>query len=57
MYTSVVMAAGCGIFMLSSFTPIRHFGSLMVLTVISALMMDMLVLPWLLRFFRVMVSR
>lgn len=52
MFTSVVMGAGCGLFILSDFTPIRSFGGLMVLTIFIAMIMDMFVLPWMIRFFR-----
>ncbi len=52
MFTSVVMGAGCGLFVLSDFAPIKSFGGLMVLTIFTALMMDMFILPWMIRFFR-----
>ncbi len=52
LFTSAVMASGCGLFILSNFTPIRHFGALMVLAISLAIVMDLLVLPFLIRFFR-----
>lgn len=48
-FTSAAMAAGCGIFMLSDFAPNRDFGFLMVFAMLTALLADLLVLPFLVR--------
>ena len=52
MFTSTVMASGCGLFVLSDFTPNQHFGFLMAFTMLTALIMDLVVLPYLIRSFR-----
>jgi len=48
-FTSVAMAAGCGLFLLSDFAPSRSFGFLMVFTMMTALMADLFVLPYLVK--------
>ena len=48
-FTSVAMAAGCGIFILSDFEPNRCFGFLMAFTMLTALLADLLVLPYLIK--------
>jgi hypothetical protein len=48
-FTSVAMAAGCGIFILSDFEPNRYFGFLMAFTMLTALLADLLVLPYLIK--------
>jgi uncharacterized protein len=46
--TSIVLAAGFGILLFSTFNPNIHFGSLTALTMLTALLADMFVLPSLL---------
>lgn len=48
-FTSVAMAAGCGLFVLSDFAPNRCFGVLMAFTMVTALVADLLVLPYLIK--------
>lgn len=48
-FTTIAMAAGCGISVLSDFAPIRTFGVLMAFTMFTALLADLLVLPYLLK--------
>ncbi|MBN2452023.1 MAG: MMPL family transporter [Lentisphaeria bacterium] len=48
-FTSVTMAAGCALFVLSEFGPNRSFGLLMAFTMCSALAADLLVLPYLIK--------
>lgn len=47
--TSVVIASGCSIFALSDFIPSRQFGLLMAFAMLTALLADLLVLPYFLR--------
>jgi predicted RND superfamily exporter protein len=48
-FSDVAMAAGCGIFMLSDFEPSRSFGFLMAFTMLTALLADLLVTPYLVK--------
>ncbi len=48
-FTSAAIAAGCGLFILSDFAPNRYFGSLMAFTMLTALLADLLVLPYLVK--------
>jgi predicted RND superfamily exporter protein len=48
-FTSAAMAAGCGLFILSDFAPSRDFGFLMAFTMITALLSDLFLLPYLIR--------
>jgi predicted RND superfamily exporter protein len=50
MTTSIIMAAGFGVLMFSSFSPTIHFGSLTAFIMISALAGDLLLLPAILAF-------
>ena len=52
--TSVVLFFGFGVLMLSTFKPIIYFGLLMAITMISALIGDLFVLPALLKVFKPM---
>lgn len=47
--TSAAVAAGCGVFVLSDFSPSRVFGFLMALTMLTALLADLIILPYLVR--------
>jgi predicted RND superfamily exporter protein len=47
-YTSLILTAAFGVVMVSNFLPTRHFGALSALTMISALIADLLFLPALL---------
>jgi len=51
-FTSVVIAGGFSILALSHFQPNRHFGLLTAVTMLSALAADLVVLPALIRVFR-----
>ena len=51
-FTSFVIAGGFLIFVLSSFAANRHFGALLAFTMLSALAADLLVLPVLIRRFK-----
>jgi hypothetical protein len=44
-YTTLINATGFGVLMLSDFMPIKYFGVLMVLTLFSALLADLVLLP------------
>ncbi len=54
-FTSVVMSSGCALFIFSDFAPITSFGSLMVFTLFIALIMDIFVLPWMIRSVRLRI--
>ncbi len=54
-FTSVVMSSGCALFTLSDFSPIKSLGGLMVFTLLVALVMDMYVLPWMIRSVRLRI--
>ena len=47
-FTTVVNTIGFGILVFAAFVPMKHFGELMVLTLLSALLADLLLLPALL---------
>jgi predicted RND superfamily exporter protein len=51
-FTSITMTAGCALFLLSGFAPSRQFGFLMAFTMITALIADLLVLPYLAKTFK-----
>ncbi len=48
-FTTAAMAAGCCLFMLSDFAPSRDFGFLMAFTMITALLSDLFLLPYLIQ--------
>jgi predicted RND superfamily exporter protein len=50
-YTSVALCAGFGVMLTSSFTGMVYFGGLVLLTMILALVTDLLVLPVMLRWY------
>lgn len=52
-YTSLVIALGCSLFIFSSFLPNRYFGFFMVFIMFSALVIDLTVLPALLKRFNI----
>lgn len=51
-FTSIAMAAGCGIFILSDFEPSRCFGALTAFAMLAALFADLLLLPYLIKAFK-----
>lgn len=51
-YTSLVIACGYSVIILSNFGPNRYFGILTAFTMLSALVADLLVLPYLIRLFK-----
>ena len=51
--TSAVIAAGFALFIFSRFGPNRHFGVLMAFTMVAALMADVVLLPFLIRVFKI----
>jgi len=53
-FTSLVIAGGFSILLFSSFAPIEYFGLLTAFTMITALGADLLVLPFLIKLFKVM---
>jgi len=48
-FTSITIAAGCGLFVFSDFAPTRTFGFLMAFTMLMALLADLVVLPYLIK--------
>ncbi|MFQ5478422.1 MAG: RND family transporter [Candidatus Binatia bacterium] len=50
-YTSVTLSAGFGVLMTASFQPTVHFGMLCLLTIVIALLADLLLLPVVLRWY------
>jgi len=52
-FTSLVIAGGFALFILSGFGPNRHFGILMAFTMAAALVADLVLLPFLIRAFKI----
>jgi predicted RND superfamily exporter protein len=56
-FTSVAMASGYSVFMLSDFSPSRTFGFLMALTMITALLTEVIVTPYLVKAWNIRFRR